>query len=162
MTIDIGGYECYPEYILLPSLLIPLLVEIIMTLCCGKSENFGCRLRCITLFANQLNQEKCLDLPADPRDIVSFYHKQARISINRKYKYIVLEDAIQIIVQIYVSNMAGLTGFWTLVSPAVGLTNMFLTIRDWHTYNWDDTSGVTRAKRVVLILVQVSVLAFVC
>ena len=56
----------------------------------------------------------------------------------------------------------GLTGFTTLISPVVGLLNMFLGIKDWHSYNWDDTSFGTRLKKVALIIIQVLVFAFIC
>ena len=93
---------------------------------------------------------------------MKFYHEQAKTSINRKLKFIILEDAVQIMVQIYISNRMGLTGFRTLISPVVGLLNMFLGIKDWHSYNWDDTSFGTRLKKVALIIIQVMVFAFIC
>ena len=71
-----------------------------------------------------------------------------------------MEDSIQIMLQIYLSNKMGLTGFTTLISPAVGLLNMFLAIKDWHSYNWEDTSCGTRFKKVALIIIQLIVFAF--
>jgi len=39
---------------------------------------------------------------------------------------------------------------------------MFLGIKDWHSYNWDDISFRTRLKKVALIIIQVIMLVFIC
>ena len=54
----------------------------------------------------------------------------------------------------------GLCGFWTLASPALGLVNMFLSISDWHFYNWDETSCWARTKKVTLVIVQTLMMWF--
>ena len=108
--IEIGGNEIRAQMILLPSLVIPILIEIIMTIgcckCCScvKTENSCSRLNFINLLAKQLVQDKCLNLPAQCKEIMKYYHEQAKTSINRKLKFIILEDAVQIMVQVSVSN----------------------------------------------------------
>jgi hypothetical protein len=51
-------------------------------------------------------------------------------------------------------------GFWTLASPVLGLINMFLSISDWHYYNWDDTSCRARIKKVFITIVQLLMMGF--
>lgn len=49
-------------------ILLPLLIEIVCSLCCCCifSKGSTCRFRTTTLIANLLNQEKCLNMPKDP------------------------------------------------------------------------------------------------
>ena len=55
----------------------------------------------------------------------------------------------------------GLTGFWALTSPAIGMLNMFLAVKDWQKYNWNDTSCCKRFLRVTLFMIQVALMAYV-
>jgi len=74
-SIYIANVKFEPVFILVPSLVIPILIDIIMTIgcckCCScvKTENSCSRLNFIDLLAKQLVQEKCLNLPAQRKEI---------------------------------------------------------------------------------------------
>ena len=142
-------------------IVLPLLYEIVSTLCCclgpkGSTYQF----RVTTLIANLLNQEKCLDLPSNPDDLLSYHHEQAKANSNKKLKFIIFEDFLQILIQLYFGQLAGLTGFWSIASPAIGIFNMFSGISTWFLYNWDDNSCWSITKKATLIIIQILMMTF--
>ena len=72
----------------------------------------------------------------------------------------VFEDCIQIALQVIASCISGVTGFWALVSPLVGLLNMFYSIREWQKFNWHEVTNEARAQKVVLTMLQILMLGF--
>lgn len=88
-------------FITLP-IIIPLVIEIVQTLCCEESQGPNSfQFRLTTFIAKMLNQERCLNLPQDPSKILEFYHEESKACSNRKFKFIVFEDFLQIWFQLF-------------------------------------------------------------
>ena len=106
---------------------VPLLIEIKETLWSEESKGRCPRqFRLTTLIAKLLNMERCLDLPSDQAKVLTFHHQQSKSNANRKYKFILLEDTLQIVIQLGVGSRYGVTGFWSLVSPAIGTLSLIV------------------------------------
>ena len=100
-------------------------------------------------------------MPANKEHLDQYHVELARKNSNKNLKYIIIEDLINICLQITFGVKIGMTGFWTLFSPMTGLLSIFLAVRDWNNYNWEDTAWKTRLVKVILLGVQISVLVVV-
>ena len=146
---------------LLPTI-IPLSIEVIFTLI---FENSGAPIcggfRWTNLIAKFLNQEKCLDMPANKEDLNQYHLELARKNSNKNLKYVIIEDLLQISIQIIGGIKIGMTGFWALFSPMTGLLSIFLAVKDWNGYNWEETTWQIRLVKVILFGVQIIILVVV-
>ena len=75
---------------------IPLLSEVFYTLCYENYEKSTIQFRMTTLLAKMLNQEKCLELPAQADELEKFVEKTAKTNSSRKLKFVIIEDVPQI------------------------------------------------------------------
>ena len=73
----------------------------------------------------------------------------------------IFEDSVQIALQVVASCISGVTGFWTLMSPLLGLVNMFLSIKSWQSHNWALNSWEVRVKKIVLTTLQTFMMGFI-
>lgn len=75
------------------SLVLPLVLEFIGIIITNKTKG----MILITFVAKILNEEKCLDLPADFNDLEKFYQDYAKEAANKKIRFVVFEDTVSIV-----------------------------------------------------------------
>jgi hypothetical protein len=127
-------------------IIIPLIVEFCQKMCQKtplKKPTFGFRI--VLYLSSFLNLENKFDLSIDQAE-------SEKLNIQKKLKYVLFEDGIQIVFQLYWILYFGAISPGNLISPIVGITNSLLTVSKWHYQNWSDKSCQIRFWRVACIL----------
>ena len=79
------------------SLISPLALEIIGTCIYSEvSKGMGWQFKITEVFARLINQEKCLEMPEHQEDMESHDLQQSKTNANKKIKFVIFEDSVQI------------------------------------------------------------------
>jgi hypothetical protein len=100
-------------------------------------------------------------MPAEVKNLKKYDQDQAKEAIDKKIKFILFEDTIQISLQLLANSYMGISGFSSLVSPFIGLLSMFKSITEWQLAYMHETSTWTRLVKFTLVLVQLGYITFV-